>query len=178
VSGNQQTKDSGCSESERIALITGYPDNHCLLTRYPDNRYEKRNLTLQSPKSENLRKITYEIISVLCKTNPILSAVGGLQMNVNIYDTKIYQNETAFRRRKNKANSNPIKPNLRKAKMNVNLTLTKDYRKKDDFVVRINKPIFRNGQNECNLKYNKGLWQFSDRDSEKTNPNKPNFKRM
>ncbi len=30
--------------------------------------------------------------------------------------------------------------------MNVNLTLTKDYRKKDDFVVRINKPNFRNGQ--------------------------------
>ncbi|MBA7663694.1 hypothetical protein ES703_71741 [subsurface metagenome] len=24
-----------------------------------------------------------------------------------------------------------------------------------------NKPNFRNGQNECKLKYNKGLWQFS-----------------
>ena len=46
---------------------------------------------------------------------------------------------------KNKPNSNPIKPNLKKAKMNVSLTLTKDYGKKDDFVVRINKPNFRNG---------------------------------
>ncbi|MFB0553077.1 MAG: hypothetical protein ACETWQ_07155 [Phycisphaerae bacterium] len=25
---------------EGIALITGYPDNHCLITCYPDNRYE------------------------------------------------------------------------------------------------------------------------------------------
>ena len=28
----------------------------------------------------------------LCKTNPILSAVGGLQMNVNLYNTKDYEN--------------------------------------------------------------------------------------
>ncbi len=60
------------------------------------------------------------------------------KMNINIYYTKVYNNETAFRRRKNKPNSNPIKPNFRKAQMNVNLTLTKDYRKKDDFSVRKN----------------------------------------
>jgi len=42
VSGDQQT-----SKSERIALITGYPDNHCLVTRFPDNRYETR---LTQPK--------------------------------------------------------------------------------------------------------------------------------
>jgi len=67
------------------------------------------------------------------------------QMNVNTYYTKVYKNETAFRRRKNKPNSNPNKPNFRKAQMNVNLTLTKDYRKKDDFEVRINKPNFVKG---------------------------------
>jgi len=61
-------------------------------------------------------------------------------MNVNIYYTKVYKNETAFRRGKNKPNSNPNKPNFRKAKMNVNSLITKDYRKKDDFTVRINKP--------------------------------------
>ncbi len=94
----------------------------------------------------NLRKITYEFIRVLCKTNPILSAVGGLQMNVNIYDRKDYKNFIPLAGQKNKPNSNPIKPNLRKAKMNVNLTLIKDYRKKDDFAVRINKPNFQNGQ--------------------------------
>ncbi len=48
----------------------------------------------------------------LCKTNPILSAVGGLQMNLNIYYTKVYNNETAFRRGKNKPNSNPISKQL------------------------------------------------------------------
>ncbi len=53
--------------------------------------------------------------------------------------------------------TNPIKPNLRKAKMNVNLTLTKDYIKKDDFLVRINKPNFRNGQNERKRFFTKGL---------------------
>jgi hypothetical protein len=61
-------------------------------------------------------------------------------MNVNIYYTKAYKNETAFRRGKNKPNSNPIKANLRKDKMNVNLYAIEDYRKKDDFIVRINKP--------------------------------------
>jgi len=78
-------------------------------------------------------------------------------MNVSIYYTKVYKNETAFRRVQNKPNSNPIKANLRKAKMNVNLTLTKGYRKKDDFIVRINKPNFRNGQNERKYLYHKGL---------------------
>ncbi len=67
--------------------------------------------------------------------------------------------------------------NFRKAKMNVNLYFIEDYRKKDDFIVRINKPNIQNGQNECNLKYNKGLWQFSDRDYKKTNPNKPNCRK-
>jgi len=69
------------------------------------------------------------------------------------------------------ANSNPIKPNLKRAKMNVNSFITKDYRKKDDFIVRINKPNFRNGQNERKLNFNKGLQKkrlFS------TPKNKPN----
>jgi len=62
------------------------------------------------------------------------------QMNVNIYNTKNYQNFIPLAGQKNKPNSNPIKPNLRKAKMNASDFITKDYRKKDDFLVRINKP--------------------------------------
>ena len=57
------------------------------------------------------------------------------------------------------------------AKMNVNLTLTKDYRKKDDFIVRINKPNFQNGQNERNLTYNKGLQKKRLFSSLKNKPN-------
>ncbi len=76
----------------------------------------------------------------LCKTNPILSAVGGLQMNVNPYNTTDYENKPDWTLGESKPNSNPNKPNLRKAKMNINSITTKDYRKKDDFVVRINKP--------------------------------------
>ncbi len=93
----------------------------------------------------------------LCKTNPILSAVGGLQMNVNLYDTTDYENKSNWTLGENKPNSNPNKPNLRKAKMNVNLTLTKDYRKKDDFEVRINKPNSRKTQNERKRFFTKGL---------------------
>ena len=78
-------------------------------------------------------------------------------MNATLFATKDYENETAFRRQKNKPNSNPIKPNLQKAKMNVNVTLTKDYRKKDDFVVRINKANFQKTQNERKRFFTKGL---------------------
>jgi hypothetical protein len=81
------------------------------------------------------------------------------KMNINIYYTKSYNNETAFRRRKNKPNSNPIKPNSQKAKMNVNLTLTKDYRKNDDITVRKNKPNFQNAKNERKLICYRGLWK-------------------
>ncbi len=78
-------------------------------------------------------------------------------MNVKLYNTKDYENISNWTIGQSKPNSNPIKPNCLKAKMNVNLTLTKDYRKKDDFIVRINKPNFRNGQNELKYLYHKGL---------------------
>ncbi len=97
-------------------------------------------------------------------------------MNVNTYNTTEYENICNWTLGQNKANSNPIKPNLRKAKMNVNPLITKDYRKKDDFVVRINKPNFQNGQNERKLTYNKGLQKKDDFAVPKTNPIKPNFK--
>ncbi len=48
------------------------------------------------------------ITSLLCKTNPILSAVGGLQMNVSSLITVDYENKWQRRVRKNKPNSNPI----------------------------------------------------------------------
>jgi len=79
------------------------------------------------------------------------------KMNINTYYTKAYNNKTAFRRGKNKPNSNPNKPNFRKAKMNVNSLITKDYRKNDDFSVRINKPNFRKAQNERKLICYRGL---------------------
>jgi len=77
---------------------------------------------------------------LLCKTNPILSAVGGLQMNVNIFSTKAYENKSNWTLGQNKPNSNPNKPNCRKGKIDAKSLFTKDYRKKDDFAVRINKP--------------------------------------
>jgi len=91
-------------------------------------------------------------------------------MNVKSYNTRDYENIANWTLGQNKPNSNPIKPNLRKAKMNVNLTLTKVYRKNDDFSVRINKPNFRNGQNERKLSFNKGLQKKRFFAAQKTNP--------
>ena len=96
------------------------------------------------------------------------------QMNVSNVKTKNYKNFIPLAGQKNKPNSNPIKPNSLKAKMNVNLYVIEDYRKKDDFSVRINKPNFRNGQNERKLTCNKGLQKkrcfCSPKNKPKTNP--------
>ncbi len=62
------------------------------------------------------------------------------QMNVNLYNTRDYENKRNWTLGENKPNSNPIKPNFQKAKMSVNLYVIEDYRKKDDFAVRKNKP--------------------------------------
>ena len=48
---------------------------------------------------------------ILCKTNPILSAVGGLQMNVTVFYTKEYENKSNWTLGENEPNTNPNKPN-------------------------------------------------------------------
>ncbi len=80
-----------------------------------------------STSVEDPLQITY----FLCKTNPILSAVGGLQMNVNTYNIKDYERKRDWTLGQNKPNSNPIKPNFRKAKMNANAFSTMNYK---DFI--------------------------------------------
>ena len=67
-------------------------------------------------------------------------------MNVSILLQMDYENKRNWTLGQSKPNSNPIKPNLKKAKMDVSLYVIEDYRKNDDFVVRINKPNFRNDQ--------------------------------
>jgi len=91
-------------------------------------------------------------------------------MNVSNIITRNYKVFLPLAGQKNKPNSNPIKPNLQKAKMNVNLYVIEDYRKKDDFLVRINKPNFQNGQNERKLNFNKGLQKNDCLAPQKTNP--------
>jgi len=97
-------------------------------------------------------------------------------MNVNSLIAMDYEIFIPLAEQKNKPNSNPIKPNLRKVKMNVNSLITKDYRKKDYFSVRINKPNFRNGQNERKLNFNKGLQKKRLFSSPKNKPNQSQFK--
>jgi len=100
-------------------------------------------------------------------------------MNVNIYNTRDYENKSDWTIGQSKPNSNPIKPNLRKAKMNVNLYIIEDYRKKDDFIVRINKPNSK--PISVKPKMSANLYVIEDYENEtthrkKTNPNKANFK--
>ena len=135
-------------KKEGIALITGYPDNHCLLTRYTDNRYETR-LTQPIRAAHPFD----EILLYICRessTNQLLFMqnkpnVKDAQINVNSYMKSKYEKLDTWLSGKNKPNSNPIKPNLEKDKMNVTLCVIEDYRKKDDFLVRINKANFVNG---------------------------------
>jgi len=81
----------------------------------------------------------------------------NVQIYINVYYIKDYQNFIPLAGYKNKPNSNPNKPNCRKAKMNANLYFIKNYRKNDALLVRINKPNFRNGQNERKLICYRGL---------------------
>jgi len=87
----------------------------------------------------HLSRILYKS-TFLCKTNPILSAVGGLQMNLSIYSQTAYKNISNWTLGENKPNSNPNKPNCRKGKIDAKSVFTKDYRKNDVFAVRKNKP--------------------------------------
>ncbi len=51
------------------------------------------------------------------------------QMNVNPYNTTVYENKPNWTLGENKPNTKPIKANLPDDQMNVNKVLTKDYRK-------------------------------------------------
>jgi len=66
------------------------------------------------PSGGNQRKNLRSFDYFLCKTNPILSAVGGLQMYVSNFLKMTYENKSNWTLGENKPNSNPIKANLRK----------------------------------------------------------------
>ena len=83
--------------------------------------------------------------------------VKDAQINVNSYMKIKYEKLDTWLSGKNKPNSNPIKPNCQKGEIDAKFVLTKDYRKKDDFLVRINKHNFQNGQNERKLICYRGL---------------------
>jgi len=62
----------------------------------------------------HLSRILYKS-TFLCKTNPILSAVGGLQMNVNSLITMNYKIFIPLAGYKNKPDSNPIQTQFPKS---------------------------------------------------------------
>ncbi len=83
-------------------------------------------------------------------------------MNLNLYNTRNYENKSNWTLGENKPNSNPIKPNSQKAKMNITSIITKDYRKNDDFAVRKNKP----NSNPISVKAKMNVNLFATKDYE------------
>ena len=62
------------------------------------------------------------------------------QMNASAVVTKDYENETPFKVRKNKPNTNPIKPNFPRAKMFLNFYSKKHYENEPRLRTPRNKP--------------------------------------
>jgi len=141
------------------------------LTNEPSqpSRIKYRASIIQNPvsriehrESSNLRayKPPLQLSRILYKSPLFMQNKPNFQdtqMNVSIYLQKAYENKRDWTLGENKPNSNPIKPNCRKGKIDAKCVFTKDYRKNDDFLVRINKPNLRNGQNERKYLYHKGL---------------------
>ena len=125
---------ASCGENPTLAHFRHFSSLYFTLAHFSHLRHFRHFISLYTCRERSTNQ------PFLCKTNPILSAVGGFQMNVKTYNTKDYEKFLPLAGQENKPNSNPIKPNLRKAKMSANLYVIEDYRKKDDFVVRKNKP--------------------------------------
>ena len=95
---------AGETQTCAIGILTKYAIRD---TQYsPIALYNRRGLSTNQP--------------ILCKTNPILSASGGFQMNLTSLITVDYENETLGEHGKNKPNSKPIKPNQTQNKPNTN----------------------------------------------------------
>jgi hypothetical protein len=88
-----------------------------------------------------IRKSTYKIGAVSCKTNPILSASGGFK---TLYLAKAYDNIRPFGRPKSKPKTNPNEPKQTQSpktpKINPTSALTKGYVNEIPFARNQNKP--------------------------------------
>jgi len=102
-----------------------------------------------SPKNEKVRKITYEIIIKNMQNKPNFRKA---KMNLTLYPTKGYENETAFRPPQNKPNTNPKqsqnKPNSLMAKMTATFFPTKGYENESPSSLTENKPNQTHSQNQ------------------------------
>jgi len=92
----------------KAAISPGSPLSHTT----PANSANRLNpQESDCPESENVRRITYEFISKLCKTNPILSASGGFK---TLYLAKAYENQGPPAGPKNEPKRTQTKPNFPK----------------------------------------------------------------
>jgi hypothetical protein len=82
-------------------------------------------------------------------------------MNVNIYNTKDYENKHNWTLGQNKPNSNPICQRVKLMQSVYLQRIMKNNAAKGYEKTRPKQTQFPKCQNECNLRYNKGLWQFS-----------------
>jgi hypothetical protein len=116
------------------------------------------------PESENVRRITYEFISKLCKTNPILSASGGFK---TLYLTKTYVKTVEFHRPK----TNPNEPKRTQSKPNFPRTPKSTQPVSLKGLTQKNRFRPKSEQTQTNP-----IFRPSGAPKAKTNPNEPNFK--
>ena len=112
MNGNQQIRGLGCIESERNALITGYPDTHFLVTRYPDNRFAIFSTlftNFPSTPVENVRQIR-PFYAKQTQFSPFFAPHRRFYEKTNPIRTQFKPNLTQNKPNltQNKANSNPI----------------------------------------------------------------------
>ncbi len=127
----------------RIENAESSIQNRVSRIEYPESRFQHRESNFSSLLAGRqdfrhfspLFTLSYLYICRESSTNHLLFMQNKpnflrSQMNVILYNTTDYENNTNWTIGQNKPNANPIKPNFQKAKMNANDFITKDYRKK------------------------------------------------
>ena len=98
-------------ESEKLALITRYFDNHCPVTRYPDAQFNQFNQFT----THNHRESIIE--------NPVSSIQNRESSYLRAYKAHLHLSRTLYK----SATFMQNKPNFRKSQMNVNICTREDY---------------------------------------------------
>jgi len=149
----------------KAAISPGSPLSHTT----PANSANRLNpQESDCPESENVRRITYEFISKLCKTNPILSASGGFK---TLYFTTGYDNIPSFALPK----TNPNEPKRTQSKPN--FSLVRAPQSQNEPKRTQSKPNFPKNRKSTQPQFSQKVMSMKSLSPKtRTNPNKPKAK--
>jgi len=104
------------------------------------------------------RQLSSTIVEDALQIGPFLQNKPNFKigkMNANVYYTKVYGNETAYRRGKNKPNTKPNKANFQEAKINITLCPTGNYQNQPL------RPLPENKPKQTQFQKSLDAWRFS-----------------